>query len=179
MRQPLQACHQALVKKLAKGLVAAATLLVVFPTLPAQAQVGQALSEFEKISGKSIEQYKTDSGGKGLIFKDTWFSDKSKKQFEGRTAIEMDSEDKVAKEVFFFDEPLPNSPEGATDAVGIAFNLLPSGTPTKFKTNGRRQYEHGWVLWFDYGEGRYINFFLDKQETKIEAVVGGVEVTSI
>ncbi|MDB5096860.1 MAG: hypothetical protein JWM80_1281 [Cyanobacteria bacterium RYN_339] len=163
-----------------RGLLAiAACALVTFPALPAAAQVGMTLSDFEKVSGKSIDNYKTEEGAKGLIYRDTWYSEKSKKQFLGRTAIEMDTDDKVAKEVFFFDDPLPNTPEGAVDAVGIAFNLMPKGTPTKFVNNGRRQYEHGWVLWFDYGEGRYINFFLDKEETKIEAVVGGVEATNI
>lgn len=159
---------------LAAGLAAAA-----LPALPAAAQVGQTLQEFEKVSGKSIDTYKTDDGSEGRIYHDTWFSEKSKKQFQGRTAIEMDQENKVAKEVFFFDDPLPNTPEGAVDAVGIAFNLMPKGTPTKFLNNGRRPYEKGWVLWFDYGEGRYINFFLDKEETKIEAVVGGIEATTL
>ena len=77
------------------------------------------------------------------------------------------------------DKPLPNTPEGAVDAVGIALNLLPAKSPQKFVDSGRRPYEHGWVLWFDYGAGRYINFFLNQEETQIEAVVGGVEATSI
>jgi hypothetical protein len=166
-----------------QAFAAAATMTcLAFTALsapPASAQVGMSLTEFEKVSGKSIETYKTSEGAKGLIYRDTWYSEKTKKQFMGRTAIEMDPEEKVSKEVFFFDDPLPNTPEGAVDAVGIAFNLMPKGTPTKFVNNGRRQYEHGWVLWFDYGEGRYINFFLDQQETKIEAVVGGVEATNL
>jgi hypothetical protein len=164
----------------ARGLLAiAAAACATLPALPAAAQVGMTLQEFEKISGKSIDSYKTDDGGQGRIYHDTWYSEKTKKQFQGRTAIEMDADNKVAKEVFFFDEPLPNTPEGAVDAVGIAFNLMPKGTPTKFINNGRRQYEHGWVLWFDYGAGRYVNFFLNKEETQIEAVVGGVEATNL
>jgi hypothetical protein len=175
--------HQPVRKSLAavckRGMLALVAVFLILPASPAFAQVGQSLGEFEKVSGKAIDEYKTEEGNKGLIFRDVWFSDKSKKQFNGRTAIEMDGDDKVAKEVFFFDDPLPNTPEGAVDAVGIAFNLLPKGTPTKFVKNGRRTYQHGYVLWFDYGEGRYINFFLDQGETKIEAVVGGVEATTI
>ena len=159
------------------GLTVLATLGAM--AAPASAQVGMTLKEFEATSGKSIDQYKTDDGSTGRIYHDTWYSEKSKKQFGGRTAIEMGADDKVTKEVFYFDDPLPNTPEGAVDAVGIAFNLLPKGTPPKFVDNGRRTYGKGWVLWFDYGEGRYINFFLDKDETKIEAVVGGVEATTL
>ena len=116
---------------------------------------------------------------KGLIYRDVWFSEKSGKQFSGRTAIEMGTDNRVVKEVFFFDAPLPNTPDGAVDAVGIALNLLPPKTPQKFVDSGRRAYEHGWVLWFDYGSGRYVNFFLNQEETQIEAVVGGIEATNI
>ena len=176
--RPLEPAKRPLAKRLQAGMMAAA-LSWMSPAMPAEAQVGQTLIDFEKVSGKAIDQYKTAEGNKGLIYRDVWYSEKSKKQFQGRTAIETDTDNKVSKEVFFFDEPLPNTPDGAVDAVGIAFNLLPPGTPKKFSNNGRRTYEHGWVLWFDYGEGRYINFFLDKDETKIEAVVGGVEATAI
>lgn len=178
MRQ-LKPAPKSLAAAMTKGVLAIAIACCLVPAAPAYAQVGQTLAEFEKVSGKPIDDYKTADGNKGLIYRDVWYSEKTKKQFQGRTAIEMDTDNRVAKEVFFFDDPLPNTPEGAVDAVGIAFNLLPKGTPSKFVNNGRRPYEHGWVLWFDYGEGRYINFFLDKEETKIEAVVGGVEATSI
>ena len=146
---------------------------------PAMAQVGMTLAEFEKISGKAVDRYKSDAGVEGLIYRDVWVSEKSKRQFSGRTAIEMGPDQRVMKEVFFFDDPLPNTPDGAVDAVGIAFNLMPPNTPKKFLDSGRRPYEHGWVLWFDYGNGRYINFFLNKEETQIEAVVGGLEATTI
>lgn len=162
-----------------KGLLALALMALVLPASPASAQVGMTLVEFEKISGKPIDSYKADDGSKGLIYKDVWFSEKSGKQFSGRTAIEMGADERVVKEVFFFDQPLPNTPEGAVDAVGIALNLLPPKSPQKFVDSGRRSYEHGWVLWFDYGAGRYINFFLNQEETQIEAVVGGIEATSI
>lgn len=162
-----------------KGLLALALVAVTLPGGTANAQVGMTLSEFEKVSGKPIDTYKADDGTKGLIYKDVWFSEKSGKQFSGRTAIEMGSDKRVIKEVFFFDKPLPNTPEGAVDAVGIALNLLPPKSPQKFIESGRRAYDHGWVLWFDYGAGRYVNFFLNQEETQIEAVVGGLEATSI
>lgn len=162
-----------------KGLLALALVAVCQPISPANAQVGQTLNDFEKVSGKPIDQYKSEDGGKGLIYRDVWFSEKSGKQFSGRTAIEMGGDNRVVKEVFFFDDPLPNTPDGAVDAVGIALNLLPPKSPQKFVDSGRRPYEHGWVLWFDYGAGRYVNFFLNKEETQIEAVVGGVEATNI
>lgn len=163
-------------------LTAAATLcamVAVAAPAPVQAQVGMSLDEFEKVSGKSVEKYKSPAGTPGLVYRDVWVSEKSKKQFNGRTAIEMGTDNRVVKEVFFFDAPLPNTPDGAVDAVGIAFNLMPTGTPKKFNDSGRRQYEHGWVLWFDYGNGRYINFFLDADEKTIEAVVGGIETQTI
>jgi hypothetical protein len=162
-----------------KGLLALAVVAVCQPMSPANAQVGQTLTEFEKVSGKPIDSYKSDDGTKGLIYRDVWYSEKSGKQFSGRTAIEMGTDNRVVKEVFFFDNPLPNTPDGAVDAVGIALNLLPPKTPQKFVDSGRRPYEHGWVLWFDYGAGRYVNFFLNKEETQIEAVVGGVEATNL
>ena len=162
-----------------RGLLALALVAVCLPGGVASAQVGMTLTEFEKISGKPIDTYKADDGTKGLIYRDVWFSEKTGKQFSGRTAIEMGADKRVIKEVFFFDEPLPNTPEGAVDAVGIALNLLPPKSPQKFVDSGRRPYEHGYVLWFDYGAGRYINFFLNKEETQIEAVVGGIEATSI
>lgn len=164
--------------RLACAALAAAVVTVGLPA-PADAQVGMTLEEFEKISGKAIDKYKGQNGQAGLIYRDVWVSEKSKKQFAGRTAIEMGPDNRVVKEVFFFDAPLPNTPDGAVDAVGIAFNLMPENTPKKFNDSGRRPYEHGWVLWFDYGNGRYINFFLNQEETQIEAVVGGVEATTI
>lgn len=163
--------------------IACAALAVAVVALgtatPAAAQVGMTLEEFEKVSGKAIDKYKGQNGQAGLIYRDVWVSEKSQKQFAGRTAIEMGPDNRVVKEVFFFDAPLPNTPEGAVDAVGIAFNLMPENTPKKFQDSGRRPYEHGWVLWFDYGNGRYINFFLNQEETQIEAVVGGIEATTI
>ncbi len=163
--------------------IACAALAVAVVTFgnpaPADAQVGMTLEEFEKISGKAIDKYKGQNGQAGHIYRDVWVSEKSKKQFAGRTAIEMGPDNRVVKEVFFFDAPLPNTPDGAVDAVGIAFNLMPTDTPKKFLDSGRRPYEHGWVLWFDYGNGRYINFFLNQEESQIEAVVGGIEATTI
>lgn len=164
--------------RIACAALAAAVVALGLPA-PASAQVGMTLEEFEKISGKAIDKYKGQNGQAGLIYRDVWVSEKSKKQFAGRTAIEMGPDNRVVKEVFFFDAPLPNTPDGAVDAVGIAFNLMPENTPKKFLDSGRRPYEHGWVLWFDYGNGRYINFFLNQEETQIEAVVGGVEATTI
>jgi hypothetical protein len=146
---------------------------------PASAQVGMTRDEFEAVSGEAIDRYKAADGEEGLIYRDVWVSDRSKKQFAGRTAIELGPDQRVEKEVFFFDTPLANSSEGAADAVGIALNLLPPGTPRKILNSGRRPYEHGWVLWFDYGSGRYVNFFLDADETRIEAVVGGQEPVAI
>lgn len=175
----LQPNQGSIVGKLSRAAVAIAVFAALLPAGTASAQVGQSLADFEKVSGKPIDKYKAEDGTPGLIYHDTWYSEKSHKQFVGRTAVEMGADNKVEKEVFFFDEPLPNTPDGAVDAVGIAFNLMPTGTPRKFVKNGRRSYEHGWVLWFDYGEGRYINFFLDQDETKIEAVVGGVEATTL
>ncbi|MEB3198812.1 MAG: hypothetical protein VKP62_16590 [Candidatus Sericytochromatia bacterium] len=146
---------------------------------PAVSQVGMTVTEFEAISGKAIDRYRTEEGGEGRIYRDVWVSERSKKQFKGRTAIELGADRRVIKELFLFDDPLPNSDEGAIDAVGIAFNLMPTGTPRRFVASGKRPYENGWVLWFDYGEGRYLNFFLDQQESSIEAVVGGLEATPI
>lgn len=162
-----------------RGALALALGAMLLPAGVAQAQVGMTLAEFERVSGKSIDSYKAADGSKGLIYRDVWFSEKSGKQFAGRTAIEMGADNRVVKEVFFFDSPLPNNPDGATDAVGIALNLLPPKTPQKFVDSGKRPYEHGHVLWFDYGNGRYINFFLNKEETLIEAVVGGIEATTL
>jgi hypothetical protein len=167
------------VARIAFAAVAATVVVLGAPAAPAQAQVGMTLEEFEKISGKSIEKYKGQNGQAGLIYRDVWVSEKNKKQFPGRTAIEMGPDNRVVKEVFFFDAPLPNTPDGAVDAVGIAFNLMPGDTPKKFIDSGRRPYEHGWVLWFDYGNGRYVNFFLNQEESQIEAVVGGIEATTI
>lgn len=168
-------------RRLSAGVGGALVVIAVIGGLaaPAGAQVGQTLKEFERVSGKSIDSYKASDGSKGLIYRDTWFSEKSKKQFEGRTAIEMGPDNRVVKEVFFFDDPLPNTPAGAQDAVGIAMNLLPPNSPAKFVDSGRRPYEHGYVLWFDYGNGRYINFFLNQEETQIDAVVGGIETTTM
>ena len=161
------------------GAALAAAVVTLGNPAPASAQVGMTLEEFEKISGKSIDKYSGQNGQTGLIYRDVWVSEKSKKQFAGRTAIEMGPDNRVVKEVFFFDAPLPNTADGAVDAVGIAFNLMPQDTPKKFLDSGRRPYEHGWVMWFDYGNGRYINFFLNQEETQIEAVVGGIEATTI
>ncbi|MFP5502356.1 MAG: hypothetical protein ACLGIN_07685 [Candidatus Sericytochromatia bacterium] len=170
---------KALLTGVKRGLLALAVGICLLPAGLAEAQVGMTLKEFEAISGKSIDSYKTETGAKGLIYRDIWFSEKSGKQFPGRTAIEMGADNRVIKEVFFFDDPLPNTPEGATDAVGIALNLLPTKSPTQFVDSGKRKYENGWVLWFDYGSGRYVNFFLNQEETQIEAVVGGIEATTI
>ncbi|MEB3223434.1 MAG: hypothetical protein VKS61_15270 [Candidatus Sericytochromatia bacterium] len=147
--------------------------------MPASAQVGMTRAEFEAISGEAVDRYKAADGEEGLIYRDVWVSERSKKQFAGRTAIELGPDQRVEKEVFFFDQPLTNSGDGAADAVGIALNLLPPGTPRTVLGSGRRPYEHGWVLWFDYGSGRYVNFFLDPEETRIEAVVGGQEPVAI
>lgn len=147
--------------------------------VPASAQVGMTRAEFEAISGEAVDRYKAADGEEGLIYRDVWVSERSKKQFAGRTAIELGPDQRVEKEVFFFDQPLTNSGDGAADAVGIALNLLPPGTPRTVLGSGRRPYEHGWVLWFDYGSGRYVNFFLDPEETRIEAVVGGQEPVAI
>lgn len=162
-----------------RGMLALALGAILMPAGVAQAQVGMTLAEFERVSGKSIDSYKAADGTKGLIYRDTWYSEKSGKQFSGRTAIEMGPDKRVMKEVFFFDTPLANDPDGATDAVGIALNLLPPKTPQKFVDSGKRPYQHGYVLWFDYGNGRYVNFFLNKEETLIEAVVGGIEATTL
>jgi hypothetical protein len=159
--------------------LALAAALCLLPQGLALAQVGMTLQEFEKVSGKPIDNYQSTDGTKGLVYRDVWFSQASQKQFTGRTAIEMGPEKRVVKEVFFFDDPLPNNADGAKDAVGIAFNLLPDGTPKKFANSGKRPYQDGYVLWFDYGSGRYLNFFLNKMETKIEAVVGGIEATQL
>lgn len=145
----------------------------------AWAQVGMTRAEFEKTSGAAIETYKAVDGTEGLIYRDTWISERTRKQFPGRTAIELGADQRVLKEVFFFDDPLPNTEDGAVDAVGIAYNLMPTDMPRKFISSGKRPYENGWVLWFDYGQGRYINFFLDRDEQRIEAVVGGIESTPI
>lgn len=162
-----------------KGMAAIALVTSLLPALPAQAQVGQTRQEFESVSGKPIDQYKTDDGTQGLIYHDVWFSEKTKKQFTGRTAIELSPDNRVVKEVFYFDKPLSNDQAGAVDAVGIALNLLPPDTPQQFVNSGKRPYKNGWVLWFDYGQGRYINFFLNKAETEIDAVVGGVQATNL
>lgn len=145
----------------------------------ASAQVGMTRAEFEKTSGTAIDTYKAVDGTQGLIYRDTWISERTRKQFPGRTAIELGVDERVLKEVFFFDEPVPNTEEGAVDAVGIAYNLMPTDMPRRFLSSGKRPYENGWVLWFDYGQGRYINFFLDPDERRIEAVVGGIEGTPI
>lgn len=158
---------------------ASALVLSLGASQPANAQVGMTLAEFEQISGKSVDTYKGDNGSGGMVYRDVWVSDTNKKKFAGRTAIETGADSRVIKEVFYFDAPLPNTPDGAVDAVGIAFNLMPPNTSRKFIESGRRKYDHGWVLWFDYGQGRYINFFLDEDEKTIEAVVGGLEMTTI
>ncbi|HEY9722275.1 MAG TPA: hypothetical protein V6D47_09685 [Oscillatoriaceae cyanobacterium] len=162
-----------------KGMAAIALVTLLLPAGLAQAQVGQTRQEFEQVSGKPIDTYKTDDGTQGLVYHDVWYSEKTRKQFTGRTAIELSPDNRVVKEVFYFDQPLSNNQSGAVDAVGIALNLLPSDTPTQFVNSGRRPYKNGWVLWFDYGQGRYINFFLNKAETEIDAVVGGVQATNL
>ena len=161
------------------GAIALSAALVLGLPRAGLAQVGMTLERFEQISGKPIDRYKAADGTQGLIYKDVWLSETSGREFAGRTAIEMTRDNRVVKEVFYFDSPLPNTPDGATDAVGIGYNLLPPQTPSAFLDSGKRQYEKGWVLWFDYGEGRYLNFFLDPEEQRIEAVVGGVEATSL
>lgn len=162
----------------AAALFLGAALMLATPAA-GRAQVGMTLEAFEQISGKPIDRYQAADGTQGLIYKDVWLSETSGREFTGRTAIEMTRERRVVKEVFYFDSPLPNNQDGATDAVGIGYNLLPPRTPSAFVNSGKRQYEKGWVLWFDYGEGRYLNFFLDAEETRIEAVVGGVEATTL
>ncbi|MEB3284287.1 MAG: hypothetical protein VKN33_03255 [Candidatus Sericytochromatia bacterium] len=168
--------HYLLCRMASGGLAVA---LSIVPLQEATAQVGMTRAEFEKTSGSAVDTYRAVDGSEGFIYRDTWISERNRKQFPGRTAIELGADHRVLKEVFFFDEPLPNNADGAVDAVGIAYHLMPSDTPRKFVSSGKRPYEYGWVLWFDYGQGRYINFFLDADEERIEAVVGGVESTAI
>lgn len=160
-----------------QGALAALGVLGLL-AMPAEARVGMTLAEFEAVSGRPIDNYDGPEGVKGRIYRDTWVSEASRKQFAGRTAIEVGNNQRVAKEVFLLDAPLSNDEKGAMDAVGIAFNLLPQDTPRKFVDSGRRSYEKGWVLWFDYGAGRYLNFFLDKEEKRIEAIVAGEQLAA-
>ena len=154
--------------------LAAGLWLIAVPD--AEAQVGMTQKEFEAISGQSIQKMAASDGQTAYVYRDTWVAQKTGRQLSGRTIVEFDANQKVRKESFEFDKPLPNTATGATDAVGIAFNLMPASLPTQFVDCGKTKIPAGWLLWFDYGEGRRIGFALDESESQIRSVSGEIHL---
>lgn len=165
--------------KFVSRLVITATLIAApLIATAASAQVGQTLAQFEAQTGTPIDSYKTDTGSIGLIFNETWGSNNGA-AIRGKAAIEFDQNGYVNKEVFSPTVAFPNTPAGLQTAIGIVSSIVPDGTPSSYYDHGLRAYPGGWVVWFDFGDGRYTNFMLNQPKTQIEAICAGIQDVSL